>query len=226
MDRNRVREIAQSFLEKGDPKGWFEALYVEAAERGEAIPWADRVANPMLVAWLDSARVDSTGKRALIVGCGLGDDAERLALLGFDVTAFDISAKAVAWCQQRFPQSPVHYIAADLLEAPSEWRGSFDLVIEIFTLQVLPADLRPAALQSLAGLLAPDGQLLIIARGGEPGEDNGSIPGRLTQGLLGQLTHEGLVEDTFEDFFDDETPPVRRFRVVYRRPLSDRYERG
>lgn len=222
MDRKRVREIAQSYLEKGDAKGWFEAVYVEAAARGERVPWADRVANPMLVDWLDSVQLGATGKRALIVGCGLGDDAELLASLGFDVTAFDISAKAVEWCRQRFPQTVVRYVAADLLVPPADWHGSFDLVVEIFTLQVLPAELRPVAMQSLAGFLAPNGQLLIIARGGEPGEDQGEIPGRLTKDALSQWSRSDvLIEDKFEDFFDSETPPVRRFRVAYRRVASD-----
>ncbi len=217
MDRKRVREIAQSYLQKGDAKGWFEALYVEAAEKGESIPWVDEVANPLLVEWLESVSPASLGQRLLVVGCGLGDDAELLSSLGFDVTAFDISPKAVELCRKRFPESKVHYLAADLLEPPAAWRSSFDLVIEIFTLQVLPAALRPAALSSLAGFLTLGGQLLIIARGGEPGEDGGAIPGRLTKDLLNQVVRDGLTEVIFEDFLDGETPPARRFRAVYRR---------
>ena len=52
-------------------------------------------------------------QKALIIGCGLGDDAEALAKLGFEVTAFDISTSAIAWCQQRFPDSTVNYLVAD-----------------------------------------------------------------------------------------------------------------
>lgn len=38
-----------------------------------------------------------------------------------------------------------------------------------------------------------------------------------------ELTHRpdcGLEQATFEDYIDDEDPPVRRFRVEYRKPKS------
>ena len=47
--------------------------------------------NPNLSEWTDFRKVKAHGKRALVVGCGLGDDAEYLAEQGFSVTAFDIS---------------------------------------------------------------------------------------------------------------------------------------
>ncbi|MCC5670705.1 class I SAM-dependent methyltransferase [Nostoc sp. CHAB 5784] len=43
----------------------------------------------------------ASGQKALVIGCGLGDDAEAIASLGFEVTAFDISPTAIAWCQER-----------------------------------------------------------------------------------------------------------------------------
>jgi hypothetical protein len=39
-----------------------------------------------------------------------------------------------------FPQSAVDYRVADLFDAPSEWRGAFDLVHELYTLQALPGN--------------------------------------------------------------------------------------
>jgi hypothetical protein len=50
----------------------------------EAIPWADLEPNPHLLSWLEANPTDGRGRRALKVGCGLGDDAEALAELGFD----------------------------------------------------------------------------------------------------------------------------------------------
>lgn len=94
MSRTRARELATDFINRGDPKGWFEALYAEASGNAQHIPWADLVPNPQLVNWtvnwtvnwIDANAVRGAGQRALIVGCGLGDDAELLAERGFNVT--------------------------------------------------------------------------------------------------------------------------------------------
>lgn len=222
MSRTRARELANDFINRGDPKGWFEALYAEASGNAQHIPWADLVPNPQLVNWtvnrIDANAVQGAGQQALIVGCGLGDDAELLAERGFNVTAFDISAEAVRWCKQRHPRSTVNYVAADLLAAPENWSAQFDLVVEIYTLQVLPPELRPAAMQALANFVSGDGSLLVIARGRETSDDPGAMPWPLARTELDSLTAAGLEQISFEDYFDQETPPVRRFRVQYRNP--------
>ena len=218
MDRARVREIAQSFVDKGDIMGMFEALYAEAADSPADIPWADMRPNPQLIAWLESPDRQRTGPRALVVGCGLGDDAEYLSAAGFDVTAFDIAPTAVALCQGRFPQSRVTYVVADLLNLPAGLTGQFDLVVEIYTVQAMKRRFRSAALRGLASTLAPGGLLLIIARGREEHEDPGHMPWPLTKTELDEFKALGLHEASFEVYFDDETPPVRRFRATYRKP--------
>jgi SAM-dependent methyltransferase len=58
------------------------------------------------------ANLAGDGRRALVVGCGLGADAEYLAGLGFATTGFDISEAAIRIAQQRHPGSPVHYLVA------------------------------------------------------------------------------------------------------------------
>lgn len=222
--RSTARQLAQDSLARGDVTGWFETLYQHASGQVEAIPWADLRPNPNLLAWLDAQPADSLAGRALVVGCGLGDDAEQLAQRGLQVTAFDISNTAIDWCRQRFPGSPVDYQPADALQLPPRWQGQFQLVIEIYTLQVLPPEPRKIAMQQIAGAVAPDGKLLVIARGREPGDDPGSMPWPLTRDDLAGFQQLGLIEQSFEDFFDDEQPPVRRFRVLYRGAQSrDRY---
>jgi len=216
MSRARARELAKEFIERGDPKGWFDALYVEAGGDERAVPWADLRPNPRLVDWLDGQNGD--GQRALVIACGLGDDAEAVAARGFAVTSFDVSPRAIAWCRQRFPNSKVNYVVADLLAPPSEWQGAFNLVVEINTLQVLPEDLRPAAMESVVGFLADGGSLLVIARAREPEEDRGTMPWPLTRLELTEFEALGLVPVRFEEYLDDETPPVRRFRIHYRKP--------
>jgi ubiquinone/menaquinone biosynthesis C-methylase UbiE len=208
-DRTRARELAAQSRLAGDPTGWFDQLYREQDEGKQVVPWADCGINPNL------PQLDGAGKRALIVGCGLGDDAEQFASWGFETTAFDVSPAAVRACKKRFPKTQVAYGTADLLHPPPEWTGKFDLVVEIYTLQVLPQELRPQAIRGLAGFAKKGGRVLLIARSRDEDEPEGQMPWPLTRRDLDEFTRLGLQEESFEDFLDRESPPVRRFRAVY-----------
>ena len=216
MDRNPTRALAQQFIDAGDPTGWFEALYASAAGDASAIPWGDLRPNPNLTRWLDAHPV-AAGLRALVIGCGLGDDAEELAGRGLRVTAFDVAPTAVEWCWRRFAGSAVDYVVADVLGPPAAGRGAFDFVLESYTLQALPPEPRGRAIRRIAEQVAPSGRLLVICRGRDATDPEGAVPWPLSRGELGALTREGgLVEELFEDYVDPDEPGVRRFRCVFR----------
>lgn len=217
-NRARARELAAEYVAKGDPTGWFEQLYREA-ERGAArIPWADLAPNPNLIEFWKQHPVSSGGKQALTIGCGLGDDAEQLAAWGFATTAFDISSSAIEACKRRFSDIKVKYVAADLLNPPDQWRRAFDFVLESYTLQALPEFVRAEALRRTADFVCEGGNLLLITRGREEQDESRAMPWPLTRRELDILRQAGLNELSFEDYFDTESPPVRRFRVLYGRP--------
>lgn len=216
--RARLKQLASDAMRSGDSIGWFETLYQSAAGSEGMIPWAHLRADPLLVEWLASQRISGENRRALVVGSGLGDDAEELARCGFAVTAFDISAEAIRWSQRRFPGSPVHYMTANVLELPDEWRERFDLIAEIYTLQSLPDEaLRAQAAANLARCLAPNGSLLAVCRAREQHEDRGTMPWPLTRAELAIFRRLGLREVAFEDLSHPEEPSVRLFRVEYTR---------
>lgn len=219
-DREKARRLAREFNARGDATGWFEQLYTEAAGNEAEVPWADMLPNSNLLTWLDREAIAATGKQALVIGCGLGDDAEELRRRGFKVQAFDISPTAVAWCRRRFTESQVEYQVADLLNPPTSWQMAFDFIFEANTLQALPEDLRAIAMRNLSSFLAPGGVLLVIARAREPNEPLGEVPWPLTRGEMATFTQAGLIESQFENFFDDEDPPTPRFRATYRAPLD------
>jgi hypothetical protein len=217
-DPNRVfaRRLAADSIARGDPTGWFETLYAAAEQGTVTVPWADYAPNRRLV----SALTGMTGSgHALVVGCGLGDDAEYVASLGFTTTAFDISATAVAGARRRFPRSTVRYATIDLLSPPPSWAGAFDLVVEVFTLQVLTGAARRRAFARTAGLVAPGGRLLVIARARDEHDDPGSMPWPLTRAEVESLSRYGLRKDSVVDFIDDEEHgPVRRWRAWFTAP--------
>ena len=216
--RRKAGDLARDSIAAGDTVGWFEKVYAQADGDPGAISWADLAPNPNLVAWLDRENVEGHGRLALKIGCGLGDDAEELSRRGFLVTAFDVSPTAVDWCRARFPTTIVRYAIHDLLAAEGEWACDFDFVLESYTLQVLPPEVRGDAIVHVARFVAPGGELLVIARGREPSDPPGTMPWPLVPDELAAFGRAGLEETSFEDFLDAESPPVRRFRVHYRRP--------
>ncbi|MFG2057250.1 class I SAM-dependent methyltransferase [Micromonospora sp. NPDC048930] len=176
-----TRRLSSRALAEGDPTGWFEQLYAEA-ERGEAeVPWDLDRAHSLLTEWTDRTRPDGSGRRAVVVGCGFGRDAEHLAGLGFATVAFDISPTAVRAARRRHAGSPVRYETADLLDPPAEWLGAFDLVLESMNVQALPVELRERAAPAVGRLVAPGGTLLVIAAGRRDGEEVDGPPWPLTR---------------------------------------------
>jgi len=169
--QQKVKNLATE-SRKTNPTAWFDVLYSEAEGDAGQIPWARLTTHPYLQEWLDISQTQGEGRTALVIGCGLGDDAEALAKLGFQVTAFDISIKAIAWCQERFPNSSVNYLVADLLALDSEWHRQFDLVVESRTIQALPVEMRSQVINCIAPLVANRGTLLVITRI----RDNDSVP--------------------------------------------------
>jgi SAM-dependent methyltransferase len=216
--RSRVYQLSTESYHKGDYTGWFETLYAEAHGDFDSIPWADRGVSHWLIDWIETSKLSWQDRRVLIVGCGLGDDAEYMAGLGAKVTAFDLSQTAIDWCHQRFPDSQVNYQVVDLFAAPTDWVQSFDLTIEIYTIQALPANIRPQAIDCIGNFVAPNGKLLVVCRGRNPEDVCDSLPFPLTQDELTRFEDTELTQVSFEDFIDRLEPnPTRRFRIVYER---------
>jgi SAM-dependent methyltransferase len=96
-----ARRLAAESLAAGDPTGWFERLYVAAQEGEAVVPWDRGAPHRLLVEWAQARAGDGRGRRALVVGSGLGDDAEHVAGQGFDTVAFDVSPTAIRAARAR-----------------------------------------------------------------------------------------------------------------------------
>ena len=154
-------------LADGDPAGWFECFYRAAAAGEVELPWQRAEPHRLLTRWAAERRIDGSARRAIVVGCGQGADAEYVARLGFQVVAFDIAETAIRLARQRYPGSAVRYQAADLLNPPGEWLHAFDLVVEIITVQALPDPPQRQAIVNVGQLVRQGGTLVAVeaARG-------------------------------------------------------------
>ncbi len=145
---------------ESDPTGWFEPLYARGEREGTPPPWGDEgEPNRVLAAWARERGLDGHGRTAAVVGVGLSGDAEHLASIGFDTLGFDVSPTAVRVAAQRSTQPNARYEVGDLLALPAAWRGAFDLVAELWTVQALPVAIRDEAVAAIASLVAPGGTL-------------------------------------------------------------------
>ncbi len=218
LEANRAfaRQLAADSIASGDDTGWFETLYAAAEQGAATVPWAGLAPNPRLVRALSGA---GGAGRAVVIGCGLGDDAEHVASLGFTTVTFDVSPTAIAGAWRRFPRSAVEYVTADLLSLPPSWAGAFDLVVEVFTLQVLTGAARRTAFARTAQLVVPGGRLLVIAGARDEHDDPGEMPWPLTRAEVESFRQYGLSEQSIVDFLDDEDRGlVRRWRAWFAAP--------
>jgi SAM-dependent methyltransferase len=208
----RADELASEAIGRGEPTSWFDRLYAEGLAGDIGVPWDREDPNPQLAEWAESVGLEGAGRRAVVVGCGLGADAEFLAARGFATTGFDIASAAIEEARRRHPDSSVDYRVEDLLALPSDLVGGFDLVVEIFTLQALPDPPRNRAADAVVSLVAPGGILTAVAfrdDGSRPADQGPPFP-------LGREFMESLARDGLELVRLDEVDGPR-WLAEYRR---------
>jgi 2-polyprenyl-3-methyl-5-hydroxy-6-metoxy-1,4-benzoquinol methylase len=186
----------------------------------------------IVTGWLQ--RLRRTDLDILDVGCGAGWFEPSLVPFG-RVTATDLAPEVLARARQRCPAAT--FVAGDFLTLPLPER-SFDVVV---TLEVLShvAD-QPAFARKIAGLLRPEGRLLLATQNRPVLERFNSVP----PPGPGQLRHwvdrrelRGLLEPHFEIQEIFTVSPVANrgvMRVVnserlnrpVRRLVGNRLERG
>lgn len=209
--RQKVKSLATDALQKSEPSGWFEVLYSQANGDYSQVPWARLTIHPYVQDWLDTGVIQGENRLALVIGCGLGDDAEALQKRGFQVTAFDISPTAIAWCQKRFPDSQVNYVVADIFALDSQWHRAFDFVLESRNIQALPLSVRSNAIEAIASLVAEGGTLLVITRFRDTETAPDGPPWPLSESELALFQNLGL-QEIRRDTFDEE---IKHLRIEY-----------
>jgi SAM-dependent methyltransferase len=226
----QTRRMADEALNAGAPTAWFDQLYAAADDGQAVVPWDRHAPHPLLFEWLANHPIDAAGKKAIVVGCGYGNDAELIAARGFETWAFDISPSAVDQARKRYPDSVVCYQAADLLDLPADWRHGFDLVVESLTVQSMPPELHRRAAAAVASLVGIGGLLVVISGMAADTESTGASPDQassqaprstgppwpLTADEIGYFATGGVERSTIETV-PGPTGGIR-WRAEFRRP--------
>lgn len=217
FDPIAYKKMVRSYQNADKPTGWFDSIYTDAEGDYRDVFWADLESNPYLLKWLKNCTSKHTARKAIIIGCGVGDDAETLSETGYEVTAFDISPEAIRLCKNRYPNTRVNYLVADLFDYPQEWTENFDLIYECNTIQVLPGKYRIQARDAMVSLLAPQGYILVSCRSRLKGEQENNIPLPLDKDEIDGFVRCGLSEESFETYDDTQDPPVPHFFASYKK---------
>jgi len=220
FDPIKYKAMVKSYQEKDDPMGWFNSVYTDAKGDHNNVFWADLEPSPYLLEWMNTCSQDAKGRKAIVIGCGVGDDAEALSKQGYEVTAFDIASEAIKLCKNRYPNTKVNYLVADLFDFPKEWKENFDLIYECNTIQVLPGKYRTDARDAMISLLASGGQILVSCRSRNKGEQEKDIPLPLDKDEINGFVRCGLREESFLAYDDNQEPPVAHFFACYKKVIS------
>ena len=107
---------------------------------------------------------NSESMRILDAGCGDGSIALRLAIAGADVTGVDVDCEFIDVAQlhsaEEYPQTPIHFICADLCDHTSFSDSGFDLIISVDVIEHVPDAVR--YMETLKAKLNPGGKIWLF----------------------------------------------------------------
>ncbi|MAD42013.1 MAG: methyltransferase type 11 [Arcobacter sp.] len=224
FDPIAYKKMVKEHQENDNPTAWFDSIYTDAQGDYKAVFWADLEPSPYLVKWLkeNPGFIENTPlskqKKAIVVGCGVGDDAEALSEYGYEVIGFDISKEAINLCKKRYPNSKVKYLVADLFDYDKQWFQNFDVVYECNTIQVLPGKYRIQARIAISNLLKKHGHALVSCRSRKKGEQEDDIPLPLDYDEINKFViDDNLEEISFLAYDDTQVPSIPHFFAIYKK---------
>jgi SAM-dependent methyltransferase len=144
----------------GEPNGPLDAEAWNARWMEGNTPWDRGEAAPPFRAALESGLVAPPG-RAVVPGCGAGHDARLLSGAGFDVTALDMSPRAVEHARSLATQSSlrIEFRVEDIFALEAPLRG-YDLLLEHTCFCAIAPSRRDEYVDFAADALVPGGVLL------------------------------------------------------------------
>ena len=141
--------------------GFWDGYYRGLRQTGREMDWEGLWTRPFL------APLREAGTRTILeLGCGTGNDAARLVGEGYQVTAVDLSAEAIAVARDRFGQA-VRFLIADI-GMPLPFRdASVDAVMSNVALHMFPDGVTRSVFAEIRRLVRPGGLFLFHVNAAE-----------------------------------------------------------
>src|SRR5215472_9659041 len=143
-----------------DARFW-DRYFRELRQTGGDLDWEGLWTGPFL------APLREAGTHGILeLGCGTGNDAARLAREGYQVTAIDLSAEAIAVAQDRFGHA-VRFLVADIARPLPFPDASVDAVMSNVALHMFPDGVTRSAFAEIRRLVRPGGLFLFHVNAAE-----------------------------------------------------------
>lgn len=197
-----------------DSNKFFDNIYKNSGGDGANVPWATLEANKYLLEYLGQ---NTVGGKAIVIGCGLGDDAVALEKAGFDVTAIDVSQTAIDWCRERFSNCEVNFQIQDIFELPQDMIGAYDFIFESRTIQSLALEYRNKIIGAISSLMAPDAKALVVADGKQDHEKHDGPPWPLTVNELRLFMNHNCEELEFSIYEGEKDTSSLKLRALFKK---------
>lgn len=168
----------------------FDTAYLEGSP-----PWDIGRAQPELVTLAEAGRI--TG-RVIDIGCGTGENALYLAMLGLDVVGVDGSPEAIRQARVKANARGISTVfdVGDVLDLGDD-RESFDIATDSGVFHVFDDKDRPRYQRSVRGVLRPGGHLFLLCFSERQPGDWG--PRRVTQPELRETFSDGWHVDSIDE---------------------------
>jgi SAM-dependent methyltransferase len=133
---------------------FWDQFFRQRQESGNDLDWGGLWTRPFLVPLREA------GVRTILEpGCETGNDAARLAIEGYSVTAIDLSGEAIGQAQARFG-SMARFMVADMTQRLLFPDGGFDAVMSNVALHMFPDGVTRAVFAEVGRLVRPGGLFL------------------------------------------------------------------
>jgi ubiquinone/menaquinone biosynthesis C-methylase UbiE len=197
-----------------DSNHFFENIYKDSQGNEDKVPWAEMQTDKYLEEYLEMNLGEG---KAIVIGCGLGDDAAALEDAGFNVTAIDISQTAIDWAKERYDHTDINFFVQDIFELPTDMLAQYDFIFESRTIQSLPLEFRNRIIEAISSLMAPKAKALVIANGKEEGEKFDGPPWPLEYNELRLYENHASNELEFSIFESSNKTSKLMFRALYQK---------
>lgn len=150
-------------------------------------------------------------RRAFDVGCGLGNNTRWLLDQGFEVTAIDVSDRALEFCRETCPNARVQW--ADLRDGLPFQGENFELVVAELSLHYFTWETTTSLVEAVAARLVPNG--VFAARFNSVNDVNyGAADSEPVPGEPNLLERGGTMKRFFSEEHVRELLPSTRWRII------------